>query len=780
MKILRKITAVAMSLAMVASVFGAFNLTTASAATQSTQYTGKPITPKIALYDNDGTELTEGVDFDFDYENNVNVGTAYIIVTFKGNYDGEQRIPFEITPRAVTAEKTEIGEIASQTYTGDAIKPVTTVKYNNKELVYDTDYDFSYENNENVGTATVNVNFKGNYTGTLPTTFTITAKALTQDDVTIAPVADVVYTGQPLTPEPVIKVGDKTLEKDKDYTLIYKDNTEKGTGNIQIDFISNYIGQVGTTFRIVEKVLTADDVVISDIPEQEYTGNPIEPKVEVKYGDTTLTECTDYILDYTDNTNKGNGTVRVLFKGDYAGEVDKEFAIKSKALTETDVTVTIGNQTYTGQPLTPNVTVKYGNLTLVKDKDYTITYEDNTKVGTGKAKITFTGNYSGETEGTFQIAQKVTSGGGGGGSSYSYNISIKDSEGKNVSFTRVESGNKITITLNKNKEIKDDSQYTITVTDKKNKPAVDKNIVLKDVKKNEVQGTTDENGVVILPVAKTEPVTPIDTDEDITHEAYVSGYLNGSFGPDNFISRSETTALLYRVLPEWFSQEFTDAETYINEYFNNMDESYLTDLGEGIVEAITDEEAENTDLSYVIDEFTNILDAMISALPFDVSESAQFTDTVEGAWYEEAVEAMSSIGFINGYTDGSFRPDNYITRAEFVTIIMQNEDIPEFDGVPFSDVDADLWSAKYIAAAYKAGLIDGYEDGTFCSDSYITRAEAVKIVNALIGRDDMRNDTVLPFNDVSMTHWAYKQIAEASVSHKVNKSQVTVEDIISE
>ena len=145
-------------------------------------------------------------------------------------------------------------------------------------------------------------------------------------------------------------------------------------------------------------------------------------------------------------------------------------------------------------------------------------------------------------------------------------------------------------------------------------------------------------------------------------------------------------------------------------------------------------------------------------------ESISFSDIKESAWYYESVNAMSQAGIINGYTDGTFRPENQITRAEFVTMIMQNKTLSEFDTIPFTDVKSDLWSVKYIYSAYKEKYIDGYEDNTFKPDNPITRAEAVKIINSVLGRNDYRNEKN-PFGDVSQNHWAYKQILEAAVEH---------------
>lgn len=143
-----------------------------------------------------------------------------------------------------------------------------------------------------------------------------------------------------------------------------------------------------------------------------------------------------------------------------------------------------------------------------------------------------------------------------------------------------------------------------------------------------------------------------------------------------------------------------------------------------------------------------------------------FSDLENGAWYIPAVTAMTETGIIKGYEDGTFRPNTHITRAEFTAMLMRTNNVQKFTELPFSDVSADLWSADYIYSAYKAGYINGYEDGTFRPNSPITRAEAVKIINEVLDRTDLNNETN-PFSDVSSTHWAYKHILEAAVKHNV-------------
>lgn len=150
----------------------------------------------------------------------------------------------------------------------------------------------------------------------------------------------------------------------------------------------------------------------------------------------------------------------------------------------------------------------------------------------------------------------------------------------------------------------------------------------------------------------------------------------------------------------------------------------------------------------------------------DKKNESIFSDLVNGAWYIPAVSAMSALGIIKGYPDGTFKPDNQITRAEFVTMLIQCGDIEPYTELPFDDVSSELWSADYIYSAYKVGYIDGYEDGTFRPDSPITRAEAVKIINQALDRIDFDNE-INPFSDVSDGHWAYMHILEAAVTHTI-------------
>jgi len=141
-------------------------------------------------------------------------------------------------------------------------------------------------------------------------------------------------------------------------------------------------------------------------------------------------------------------------------------------------------------------------------------------------------------------------------------------------------------------------------------------------------------------------------------------------------------------------------------------------------------------------------------------------------WYMRAVNTLASIGFIKGYPDGSFRPDNHITRAEFVTMTIQfAERTPEqHKPLPFNDVPADHWAYRNIDIAAQYGWVIGYGDGRFAPEDHITRAEVVTLVNRMLNRVADREFidahlALLRFADVPEPYWQYYGIMEAYHAH---------------
>ena len=189
------------------------------------------------------------------------------------------------------------------------------------------------------------------------------------------------------------------------------------------------------------------------------------------------------------------------------------------------------------------------------------------------------------------------------------------------------------------------------------------------------------------------------------HEVFLNGYPDGSFGPDRSMTRAEVAAM-----------------------------------------------------------FSNLL------LDKNVPITTSFSDVAEDAWYADAVNMLASLDMIVGYEDGTFRPDAPITRAEFTAIAMRFADAaPEGENI-FSDVHAGDWFYDVVVGSIQYGWIGGYEDGTFRPQNTITRAEVTAITNRMLGRvaDEAfidAADALRSFGDLSDAHWAYYSIMEATNAH---------------
>ncbi|MBR4268594.1 MAG: hypothetical protein IKQ47_02265 [Prevotella sp.] len=158
-----------------------------------------------------------------------------------------------------------------------------------------------------------------------------------------------------------------------------------------------------------KKLMTGTDITVT-IPSVEWTGNEIafdETAVVVKDGETTLTLTTDYTVTAPSGTlqDTGDYTVTINGAGNYAGSITEKFTIVPKAVTNEDITVTIPSQTWTGNELTPVITVKDGENVLTENTDYTVTAPSGPVQDSGNHAYTITGkgNYAGSREAMFTI-----------------------------------------------------------------------------------------------------------------------------------------------------------------------------------------------------------------------------------------------------------------------------------------------------------------------------------------------------------------------------------------
>lgn len=158
---------------------------------------------------------------------------------------------------------------------------------------------------------------------------------------------------------------------------------------------------------------------------------------------------------------------------------------------------------------------------------------------------------------------------------------------------------------------------------------------------------------------------------------------------------------------------------------------------------------------------------LLRLLPEDLPWDAVYTDVPADAWYARAAGTMGALGVMrSGETE--FLPEEPVTRGEFVRYVASFFPLRQ-DAELFSDVSEDAPEAPYIRSARAAGWARGREDGTFRPEEYVTRAEAAVLLNRALGREADREyiDTVHPafYVDVSPGHWFYYDVLEASVAH---------------
>lgn len=167
--------------------------------------------------------------------------------------------------------------------------------------------------------------------------------------------------------------------------------------------------------------------------------------------------------------------------------------------------------------------------------------------------------------------------------------------------------------------------------------------------------------------------------------------------------------------------------------------------------------------------------ARLAKLDMSNKSKPNFNDTEEAAWYNSAINAMVSKDLMFADKDGNFRPNQAITRAEFARALY-GVDKKNDKVAPFADVKGHKFEAA-INQAYGNGRINGYPDGTFRPDAYIQRAEAAKILNQFAGRgvdmegtNPVRKD-LIHFTDINESHWAYYEIMEAANTHEYQRAK---------
>lgn len=328
-----------------------------------------------------------------------------------------------------------------------------------------------------------------------------------------------------------------------------------------------------------------------------------------------------------------------------------------------------------------------------------------TPKGDSVEKMTFTNTYT-----------RSTSGGGGGSTGAAITANKTDAQGKalaGATFVLEDSRGREAYQATSNTSgtvrFTDVSSGTYTLLEKKAPEGY--------VLSNETYTLTVSGSRVTMNGKAYSPVTFVNHKaaelNRTDHFIFLVGYTDGTFGPERDMTRAEVTTMFARLLTE----EIEADKTYSN----------------------------------------------------------TFSDVPKGYWAANYIGYMQQFGIITGYSDGSFRPDAPVTRAEFAAIASRFEKLTE-GSKSFADVPDTYWAARYIDFAATRGWVTGYSDGTFKPEDPITRAEVAAATCRLLERSADQSyirghlKELRTFADMTESHWAYWYAMEAANGHDYTKS----------
>lgn len=378
---------------------------------------------------------------------------------------------------------------------------------------------------------------------------------------------------------------------------------------------------------------------------------------------------------------KPNGDMTLLYTIRYVDGSGTEIKTATVKPVQRGISETVEAATITGYTVSGEATKTASGEVSANLADYTIpfTYTKNNTSGGGSS-----GGGGGGGSSTVSSYTIKASAGNGGIISPSGNVSVKRGDDQTFSINPI-NGYRISDVIVDGKSVGAVSTYTFDSV------KANHTIQVKFVKYNSIVADPEVTGVAGW----------LQTKE---HNGYMGGYGNGLFGPNDNMTRAQAARMFYNLL-----------------------------------------------------------------LEKDVPVTASFTDVPADAWYAEAVNTLASLGIIKGIGDGQFAPNRTITRAEFTVIAMRFANVSADVTNPFTDIATNDWYYTAVTSAVSYGWINGYSDGSFRPQATITRAEVVTIVNRMLNRTADRNfvdsNATAQFDDVPNTYWAYYNIMEATIAH---------------
>lgn len=651
-----------------------------------------------------GTSLQKDVDFTLHYTYLPYVGnptddvydpgtTAFteagiytVIVKGTGNYTGHAELVALIQPRDLS--DAGIAAAIAQTglvYNGEAQEPDVTLTYNGAEISQLKDTE--YYGNTNAGEAqalSAASEDCNNFTGARVDAFTIEKKSLKDSTITAkADPEEYYYTGYPVTPAVTVTDSGRNVDLSigADYTVT-SDAVGPGKVTATVTGTGNYKDTVTVEFTILPTGAEPVETLNLTVTPSEWTWDNGQTKaaISVTFNGKELND-TDYQL----TVSKDGETPQTVTKA--------EAVELLSAPGEYTITAT-GMDAYAGSTDTETVTIQKIQPTV------TVTATPNSLSGGGKVTLTLKG-------------EKLPA----------------FAEGKDLSDL-------LTVTVQNGQQAPDLTELEWTenqdgsLTAELTLPNTNETytFALSFVGNDYYESASSDAMVVVGQQTSgggggsdpgDQPADPDDTGvsdwlNTKDHLAYLAGYPGGTFGPDQNMTRAEAAQMFYNLL-----------------------------------------------------------------LEKDVEITVEFEDVPADAWYAKPVNTLASLGILSGVGNGRFDPERSITRAEFTVIAMKFANTSGGGVNIFSDVNEDDWFYSAVVDSTQYGWINGYPDGTFRPEATISRAEVTVIVNHMLGRAADRpyviahEEELNTFGDVNRGHWGYFHVAEATNAHEYHTEDGT-------
>lgn len=377
---------------------------------------------------------------------------------------------------------------------------------------------------------------------------------------------------------------------------------------------------------------------------------------------------------------KPNGDMTLLYTIRYVDGSGTEIKTATVKPVQRGISEPVEAATITGYTVSGEATKTASGEVSANLADYTITFT-YTKNSTSGGGSSGGGGGGSSTVSSYTIK---ASAGNGGIISPSGNVSVKRGDDQTFSINPI-NGYRISDVIVDGKSVGAVSTYTFDSV------KANHTIQVKFVKYNSIVADPEVTGVAGW----------LQTKE---HNGYMGGYGNGLFGPNDNMTRAQAAQMFYNLL-----------------------------------------------------------------LNKNVDITVDFTDVPADAWYGNAVRTLASLGVIKGIGNDQFAPNRTITRAEFTVIAMRFANVSADVTNPFTDIATNDWYYTAVTSAVSYGWINGYSDGSFRPQATITRAEVATIVNRMLNRTADRNfvdsNATAQFDDVPNTYWAYYNIMEATIAH---------------